>query len=61
MRSLETEAVGRLAAAGAFFSRPYGAALETAFEINQLNTALLKKIKGIFDPKQVLNPGRFRI
>ena len=44
---------------GAFFNRPYGAALDSAFSKNELNYETLKKIKNIFDPNHILNPGKF--
>jgi FAD/FMN-containing dehydrogenase len=49
----------RLAEAGAYFSRPYGPASEVVFERNPLNYELLKKVKGIFDPKRILNDGKW--
>lgn len=58
-RELEREAVRRLAAAGAFFSRPYGFAGETVFKQNPEQYALLKKVKSIFDPNRVLNRGKW--
>nr|MDO8112577.1 FAD-linked oxidase C-terminal domain-containing protein [Candidatus Sigynarchaeota archaeon] len=43
---------------GAFFSRPYGNVAKLAFQhYNQANIAALKKVKAIFDPKNILNPG----
>lgn len=59
MRELERAGVGRLAAAGAFFSRPYGSAAEMVFQHNPVNYDVLKKVKGIFDPKRVLNQGKW--
>jgi FAD/FMN-containing dehydrogenase len=59
MRRMENESVERLAAAGAFFSRPYGSAGDTALKQNPLNYEVLKKIKGIFDPNRVLNNGKW--
>jgi len=61
MRALETEAVRRLAAAGAFFSRPYGSAAETVFAQNSVSYAVLKKVKGIFDPNRILNHGKWNL
>jgi len=52
-------AVAELSRAGAFFSRPYGAADPAAFAHNPMNHAILKKIKNIFDPGRTLNPGKF--
>ena len=59
MRKLEKAAVVRLAAGGAFFSRPYGSAGNVVFQQNPLNYEVLKKIKGIFDPNRVLNHGKW--
>jgi hypothetical protein len=59
MRKLEKESVMRLAAGGAFFSRPYGSAGEVVFKQNPMNYEVLKKIKGIFDPNRVLNNGKW--
>jgi FAD/FMN-containing dehydrogenase len=43
---------------GAFFTRPYGIWADFAFEKDPSSTALLKKIKGIFDPHGIMNPGK---
>ena len=59
MGTLEKEAVANLIGAGAFFSRPYGAARDVAFERNPIHYGLLKKIKDIFDPARVLNRGKW--
>jgi FAD/FMN-containing dehydrogenase len=59
IRKLENEAVRALNSAHAFFSRPYGTAEKIVFSNNPDNTALLKTVKGIFDPNRVLNPGKF--
>jgi FAD/FMN-containing dehydrogenase len=59
MRELGRAAVARLAAAGAFFSRPYGSAAEIVFKQNPVSYDVLKKVKGIFDPNRVLNHGKW--
>jgi len=59
MLAIETAAVDALAEGGAFFSRPYGAAEKVAFKRNRLNFDILKKIKELFDPGHILNPGKF--
>ena len=59
MRKLEKESVAKLAASGAFFSRPYGSAGDVVFQQNPMNYEVLKKIKGIFDPNRVLNNGKW--
>ena len=43
---------------GAFFSRPYGLWSDLAFGRDAQQTIALRKIKGIFDPNNVLNPGK---
>jgi len=59
MRKLETVVVGKLAAAGAFFSRPYGSAAPTVFHRNPASYEVLKKVKEIFDPNRILNDGKW--
>ena len=43
---------------GAFFTRPYGIWADMAFKRDEQSTILLKKIKSIFDPHGVMNPGK---
>jgi hypothetical protein len=59
VRALERKAVPALAEAGAFFSRPYGSAAGVVFAQNPLGYELLRKTKAIFDPKRVLNEGKW--
>jgi FAD/FMN-containing dehydrogenase len=59
MRELERDAVAKLTAAGAFFSRPYGSSAPLAFERNPTAYEVLKKVKGIFDPNGILNDGKW--
>jgi FAD/FMN-containing dehydrogenase len=47
-----------LANLGAFYSRPYGAMADIAYRRDAETTALLRKVKAIFDPKNILNPGK---
>lgn len=56
---LEREAVTALSDNRAFFSRPYGASQEIAFNRNPGNMALIKKVKEIFDPNRILNNGKW--
>ena len=51
--------VAKLAAAGAFFSRPYGSAAPAAFRCNRASYEVLKKVKDIFDPNRILNDGKW--
>ena len=43
---------------GAFFSRPYGDWKDTAYRRAAGTAAMQKKIKEIFDPNHILNPGK---
>jgi FAD/FMN-containing dehydrogenase len=44
---------------GAFFSRPYGPFTEVVYRNCPPETvAALRKVKSIFDPKNLLNPGK---
>jgi FAD/FMN-containing dehydrogenase len=59
MCQLERQATIQLMESGAFFSRPYGSAAELVWAKNLGNTRLVKIIKGIFDPNQVLQRGKW--
>ncbi len=43
---------------GAFFTRPYGIWADMAFSKDAQSTALLKNIKNVFDPNNIMNPGK---
>ena len=43
---------------GAFYGRPYGALADIAYRRDAQTTALLRRVKLIFDPKNILNPGK---
>jgi FAD/FMN-containing dehydrogenase len=47
-----------LSEAGAFFSRPYGYWSDLAYSKCPDTVTALKKVKGILDPKGVMNPGK---
>jgi len=47
-----------LANMGAFFSRPYGPWAKIAYSRAAETNILQRKVKKIFDPNNVLNPGR---
>jgi FAD/FMN-containing dehydrogenase len=51
-------AAGALANRGAFFSRPYGPWADMAYRRDAGTTMALRKVKGIFDPNNVMNPGK---
>lgn len=58
MRQLYTKASEELLKQGAFFSRPYGIWANMAYNRDVQSTTVLKKVKGIFDPNNVMNPGK---
>jgi FAD/FMN-containing dehydrogenase len=58
VRSLEAEGALDLANRGAFFSRPYGTWAKIAYSRAPETMILQRKIKKIFDPNNILNPGR---
>jgi FAD/FMN-containing dehydrogenase len=57
-RSLVSEGAYDLANMGAFFSRPYGPWAKIAYSRAAETNILQRKVKKIFDPNNVLNPGR---
>jgi FAD/FMN-containing dehydrogenase len=58
VRSVITEGAVELANMGAFFSRPYGPWAEIAYGRATETNILQRKVKKIFDPNNVLNPGK---
>jgi FAD/FMN-containing dehydrogenase len=42
----------------AFFSRPYGIWANMVYDRDKQTTTILKKVKGLFDPNNVMNPGK---
>jgi FAD/FMN-containing dehydrogenase len=58
MQGLFTKASEELSKQGAFFSRPYGIWADMAYSRNAEHTSLSRKLKGLFDPNNVLNPGK---
>ena len=58
IRNCFTQASEALLGKGAFFSRPYGLWADMAFNRDAQSTAVLKQIKAIFDPINVMNPGK---
>jgi len=47
-----------MAERGGFFSRPYGAWRDTAYRRAEGTLTMQKKVKQIFDPNKILNPGK---
>jgi FAD/FMN-containing dehydrogenase len=58
VRKLSTVAPEVLATRGAFFSRPYGPWADMVYKKDAETTIDLRKIKGIFDPNNIMNPGK---
>jgi FAD/FMN-containing dehydrogenase len=58
VKELSTSAVKTLMAKGAFFSRPYGESAGVILNRDAATVAVLNKLKKIFDPNNVMNPGK---
>jgi len=58
VKGLMEEAAGACSAAGAFFSRPYGPWAALAYARCPDSVAALRKVKGMLDPRGVMNRGR---
>ncbi len=58
VKELTLNATQRLMANGAFFSRPYGVCTQMIMNRDAATLNILKKIKGIVDPKNIMNPGK---
>ena len=57
-KGLSARAIQRLMAKGAFFSRPYGDAARAVLNRDAATAAALFKLKGVFDPNHIMNPGK---
>ncbi len=55
--ALYREAAKALMNEGAFFSRPYGELAPMVYDRAASYTMALKRVKKVFDPKNVMNPG----
>ncbi len=58
IRDLDRNAIGKLSAAGAFFSRPYGESARAIMNRDAATVHALKKVKAVFDPNNIMNPGK---
>lgn len=58
VQKLFMEASETLINNGAFFSRPYGPWANMVYSRYPEGVTALKKLKDIFDPKHILNPGK---
>nr|WP_320132682.1 FAD-binding oxidoreductase [uncultured Holophaga sp.] len=61
MKQLFTEASETFAGMGAYYSRPHGIWARLQLNKDAQSTMTLRKIKGIFDPKGVMNPGKLTV
>jgi FAD/FMN-containing dehydrogenase len=57
-RELFDHASQRLVADGAYFSRPYGSWAEPVYERDPVSADALRRVKRIFDPAGIMNPGK---
>jgi FAD/FMN-containing dehydrogenase len=57
-RKIVSEAAEKMEAKGAFFSRPYRPWADIAYRRSSDTIDMQKKVKGIFDPNGILNPGQ---
>jgi FAD/FMN-containing dehydrogenase len=58
VRDVSTLAIKNLMAKGAFFSRPYGESTRMILNRDAATVSVLDKLKKIFDPNNVMNPGK---
>jgi FAD/FMN-containing dehydrogenase len=58
VKELSTSAINNLMVKGAFFSRPYGESARTVMNRDAATVTLLNKLKKMFDPNNVMNPGK---
>jgi len=58
VKALFTEAAETALDMGGFFSRPYGLVSDMVYSRTAGYTEMLKKVKQMFDPNNVMSPGR---
>ena len=58
MRAFADELAANLIGTGAYFSRPYGSWARPVYNRDAASRDALRKVKAIFDPNGVLNPGK---
>ena len=57
-RAIHDKASRDLVARGAYFSRPYGVWADLVYSRDATARSVLRTVKNIVDPKNVLNPGK---
>jgi len=60
-KNLFLKASEQLCAMGAYFSRPYGIWSKLQLNKDAQTTMFLKDLKGIFDPNNIMNPGKLAV
>ena len=60
-QALFEKASRAFSAMGAYYSRPYGDWARLQINKDAMSADTLKKLKGIFDPNHILNPGKFSL
>ncbi len=58
VRELSTISIKNLMTTGAFFSRPYGESAGMILNRDAASVAVLNKLKKMFDPNSIMNPGK---
>jgi len=58
VKDLSAAAVKKLMTCGAFFSRPYGETTAMVINRDAATVKVLNKLKNMFDPKYIMNPGK---
>jgi len=58
VKELSDRVITSLMAKGAFFSRPYGTSARAIINRDAATAAVLKKVKSILDPSNIMNPGK---
>lgn len=58
VEALFAEASRKMMNAGGFFSRPYGPWARMAYNRDAASRDAVRKLKGIFDPNDIMNPGK---
>ncbi len=61
VKNLYTKASEELCSMGAYFSRPYGIWSKLQLNRDAQSAMVLKDLKGIFDPNNVMNPGKLTV